>query len=111
MADGWIFQPSAEPRRSKNYMMHYWNTYWGPWMMGYWGTNQWASGRFGGFGMSFILLLLIWSLVWKGMALWKAARLGHKEWFVALLILNTAGILDIAYLYIFSKKGKSVENN
>ncbi|OGN02805.1 MAG: hypothetical protein A3G02_02060 [Candidatus Yanofskybacteria bacterium RIFCSPLOWO2_12_FULL_44_13b] len=55
------------------------------------------------FGL-FIAIIAIWSLVWKGMALWKAARLGHKGWFVALLIINTAGILDILYIYVFSKK-------
>jgi len=48
------------------------------------------------------VLLIIWSLIWKGMALWKSARRGEKVWFVALLIVNTAGILDILYLYVFS---------
>ena len=50
------------------------------------------------------LILVAWTLVWKGMALWKAAREGHKGWFVALLIINTMGILEILYIYIFSKK-------
>ncbi len=50
-----------------------------------------------------IMLLVVWSLIWKGLALWKAARLGHRNWFIALLIINTLGILDILYLYIFSK--------
>ena len=52
------------------------------------------------------LALLAWSLLWKGLALWKSARLGHKGWFVALLVINTAGILDILYLYIFSRKSR-----
>lgn len=60
---------------------------------------------FGAF-MLIMPLLIIWSLVWKGMALWKAARLGKKEWFVALLILNTLGILEILYIYVFSEKKK-----
>ncbi len=51
-----------------------------------------------------IIVFALWSLVWKGMGLWKAARLGHKGWFVALLIINTAGILEILYIYVFSKK-------
>jgi hypothetical protein len=51
-----------------------------------------------------IAIVALWSLVWKGLALWKAARLGHRGWFIALLIINTAGILDILYIYIFSKK-------
>lgn len=55
-----------------------------------------------------IIPLVIWSLIWKGIALWKAARLGHKTWFVFLLVLNTAGILQILYIYVFSKKAKPI---
>lgn len=52
------------------------------------------------------LILLVWSLAWKGVALWKAARRGEKDWFIALLVINTIGILEILYLYVFSKKIK-----
>lgn len=55
-----------------------------------------------------LAVLLIWSLVWKGMALWKAAKSDAKVWFVVMLILNTAGILEILYIYVFSKKTSSV---
>jgi len=51
-----------------------------------------------------IVVLILWSLIWKGLALWKAAREGSKAWFVVLLIVNTVGILEILYLYVFSKK-------
>ena len=64
-------------------------------------------GWFGGFG-GFVFPVLIWSLVWKGMALWKAARLGSKPWFVALLVINTMGILEILYLYVFTQKSNPV---
>ena len=50
-----------------------------------------------------VIGLAIWSLVWKALALWKAAGQKDKIWFVALIILNTAGILDILYLFVFSK--------
>lgn len=55
--------------------------------------------------MSPILLavILTWSLVWKGLALWKAARMKSKVWFVAILIINTIGILEILYFFLFSK--------
>ena len=60
----------------------------------------------------FVILIVLWSLAWKGWALWKAARLGHRGWFIALLLINTAGILDILYIYIFSKsKPKKLEHN
>lgn len=38
------------------------------------------------------------------MALWRAAELKHKKWFLALLVVNTAGIVEILYLFVFSKK-------
>lgn len=46
-----------------------------------------------------ILLVVLWSLPWKGVALWKAARLGDKLWFVVLLVVNTVGLLEIYYIY------------
>jgi hypothetical protein len=51
----------------------------------------------------FLLLILLWVLPWKGVALWKAARNSHKKWFVALFLLNTLAILEIIYIFVFSK--------
>lgn len=51
-----------------------------------------------------VLVVLVWSLVWKGIALWKAARQGSKPWFIVLLIVNTVGILEIIYIFFVSKK-------
>lgn len=48
-------------------------------------------------------LLLVWSVVWKGLALWRAARLSERWWFVAILLINTLGVLEILYLYVFSR--------
>ena len=54
--------------------------------------------------------MTLWSIPWKGWALWTAARKGSKNWFIALLVINTLGILDILYIYVFSKSGtKPVE--
>ena len=49
------------------------------------------------------ILLLIWSIIWKGLALWKAARLSNKWWFLALLVVNTLGILEIIYIYFVAR--------
>lgn len=54
----------------------------------------------------FIVLVSIWSLAWKAFALWKAAGQKDKIWFIALIILNTAGILEILYIFVFSKRHK-----
>lgn len=51
-----------------------------------------------------VAILVIWTLVWKGLALWRAARNGAKIWFIVLLIVNTVGILDIIYYFYASKK-------
>ena len=55
-------------------------------------------------GIAALVLAVIWSAIWKAIALWKAARAGSLGWFIALLVVNTLGILDILYIYIFSKK-------
>lgn len=50
-----------------------------------------------------LFIILVWSLIWKGFALWKSARKSSKIWFIVLLVVNTIGILEILYIYIFSK--------
>jgi 4-amino-4-deoxy-L-arabinose transferase-like glycosyltransferase len=62
-------------------------------MMEFLGENQWL-----------FFLMSLWVLPWKGVALWKAARADQKKWFVALLLLNTLAILEILYIFVFSKK-------
>jgi len=53
--------------------------------------------------------ILAWTLPWKGVALWKSARNEHKWWFIALLVLNTMAILEIIYIFFFSKKKEAIE--
>jgi hypothetical protein len=50
-----------------------------------------------------ISLVVVWELVWKGIALWKAGRNGHLVWFICILIFNTLGILPIIYVFFFSQ--------
>lgn len=57
-----------------------------------------------------IILGIIWALPWKGVALWKSARNNHKKWFIALLIFNTLAILEILYIFVFSKKKEKTKN-
>lgn len=54
--------------------------------------------------LAWLIPLAIWEAVWKGIALWKAGRNNQLKWFVAILILNTVGILPIVYLKFFQKK-------
>ena len=54
--------------------------------------NQWV-----------IWLILLWVMPWKGFALWRAAKNNHKKWFIALFLVNTMAILEIIYIFYFSK--------
>lgn len=57
-----------------------------------------------GENMVWFLPLLIWALFWKGYGLWTASKNNQKGWFVALLIVNTFGILEIIYTFGIAKK-------
>ena len=57
-----------------------------------------------------IYLLLLWALFWKGWALWIAARKNEKIWFIVLLIVNTLGLLEIFYIFIYSQFLKRKES-
>ena len=51
-----------------------------------------------------ILVAVLWTITLKGFALWYAARGSQKWWFIALLVFNTLGILEIIYLIWFRPK-------
>ena len=51
-----------------------------------------------------IIIIVIWDLVWRAIAMWRAAKHDHKIAFAFLLILNTAGIFPIIYLLLYKKK-------
>lgn len=78
-------------------MNSYWNGY----------AGAFIPGMVAGWASMFIVPLAIWSVFWMGMALWKAARNDSKVWFIVLLLVHTFGILDILYVFLFSKESKS----
>lgn len=53
-----------------------------------------------------IVLVVIWDLFWKGKGLWASARNSQKGWFIAILVINSVGILPIIYLLFFAKKSR-----
>lgn len=46
---------------------------------------------------------VILELIFKGLGLWKAGRNNQPGWFIAIFILNTAGLLPIIYLLFFQR--------
>jgi methionyl-tRNA synthetase len=72
------------------------------WNYAGYGAGSWMSSWIG----FFLLPLVLWSLFWKGLALWRAAKNNSTVWFIILLVLNTAGIVEILYLIFTSLREK-----
>ena len=53
-----------------------------------------------------LIALTIIDVIAKGFGLWFAAQNKQRNWYIAILILNTAGILPAIYLQFFQKKTK-----
>lgn len=62
-----------------------------------------GAGLFAG-SMLIIFIIACWSIVWKAIALWLAARNKHKFWFIIMLLVNTVGILEIIYIFAVAMK-------
>ncbi|MEK6827513.1 MAG: DUF5652 family protein, partial [Nanoarchaeota archaeon] len=56
-------------------------------VMSQFGIPPWA--------FTILILIMVWSSVWKLFALWTAARKNSAIWFVVLALVNTVGILEI----------------
>lgn len=67
-------------------------------------TVMGGYGSYSPFFWSGVGFFALWDLAWKGIALWRAARRKEQWWFIALLVLNTVGILPIAYLLVWGKE-------
>jgi hypothetical protein len=50
------------------------------------------------------IISMCWCLPWEAVALWRAARNNHKGWFIILFLTNTVAILEIIYIFGFSKR-------
>ncbi|MEK7109157.1 MAG: DUF5652 family protein [Patescibacteria group bacterium] len=67
-----------------------------------WGGNEWVLWALV-IAAPFIVLAILWSVFWKGLALWHAARRGQYWWFLIILFVNTLGILELIYLFVVAK--------
>jgi hypothetical protein len=54
--------------------------------------------------MPVLLVLVLWEMIWKIIAMWKAARNNHLAWYICIAVINTVGILPIVYLLIHRNK-------
>ena len=49
---------------------------------------------------NFFVIYTMLFVALKGFVLWRASKNNHKIWFVAVLFLNTLGIVEIIYLLL-----------
>jgi len=52
----------------------------------------------------YFYVLLIADLVLRGLSLYRSARKDQKVWFIALLLVNSLGILPLVYLLLNREK-------
>jgi len=61
----------------------------------------------------FYIPFLVWSIFWKGLALWKSASKKQLIWFIILLTINTSGLLEIIYIFYLNRwdidNGKTIK--
>lgn len=62
----------------------------------------------------FIIPLVLFALldvVLRGVSLWKSAQRKQKVWFIALLLVNSVGVLPAIYLYLNRKVAKDAKKS
>ena len=58
-------------------------------------------------GVAAVVVAAVWSAIWKAFALYRAGTLRQKGWFTLLFFVNTAGVLEIVYLFAIARKKPS----
>ena len=54
------------------------------------------------------LPVVAWFILWKGIALWRAAQRNRLDWYTLLLVVNTAGILEIVYIFAIAPRQRKI---
>lgn len=61
-----------------------------------------------------LVFVLLWKLIWYGLAIYRAIELKHKTWFVVLFVcaflLNDLGLLPILYIVLNKSPKKQVKS-
>ncbi len=70
--------------------------------MNFWGNingyGNYSGMRYGIFGLMIPFVIL--DLILRGISLWKSAKRDQNVWFIALLLVNSMGILPLIYLVL-----------
>lgn len=69
------------------------------------GSWEVFEAAMGGWWTALMFLALV-DVVLKGMGMWRAAKKKQRGWFVAMLVINSMGVVPAIYMLFFEKKGK-----
>ena len=47
-----------------------------------------------------LLVMSVIDVIFRGWAMWRAARMEKKSWFIALLVINSMAILPVIFLLV-----------
>jgi hypothetical protein len=70
-----------------------------------WQNKNFVMDAYGISGLLGVLgVLAVIDLILKGWALWRAARMEKKWWFIALLLVNSVGIFPTIFLFFTNEE-------
>lgn len=72
--------------------------------------NMWSGSNPPGF-LYWLMPFVVIDLILRGLALWRSAQKKEKWWFVALLVVNSMGILPGVYLLTHLSPKPAVKKN
>jgi methionyl-tRNA synthetase len=58
--------------------------------------------------MLVLLAIFFWTIPWKAWGLWLAVKRNEIWWFLAMLLINTIGVLEIIYIFFIAKQSDKV---
>ncbi len=56
-----------------------------------------------------ISIIIIWEIIWTGLAMWKAAKKNHLTWFICFLIISFFAIPEIVYLTVYKDRESEIK--
>lgn len=54
-----------------------------------------------------LVALGLWALIWKAFALYRAGANRSPGWFTAILLVNSLGLLEMSYLFVFGTRKRA----
>ena len=75
-------------------------------------NKEFLMGAYNINGMIGLLLVVsAIDVIFRGWAMWRAARMEKKSWFIALLIINSMAILPIIFLLLTNNEYEKIRLN